>query len=177
MLIISTVMVVSMIGGDDKPDITTDLPDAGQPDSNPDDGGVNDGSIDDGASDEASGEDDQSTDDGDEDESNDDESGDDEDEGDDDQPDDEDQGPPNKHRSQSREGERVGAPKDQAPLEHQQALRALESVDDKSSGENGPDADDVVDDDAEANGGDGEQHQDQESGQQTNGDANQKNGH
>ena len=167
-----------MIGGDDKPDITTDLPDdEQQPDSNPDDGGV-----DDGASEETS-RDDQSTDDGSEDESNEDESGDDGEEGGDDQSDDEtgddeeDQNPPYKHRSQSREGERVGAPLDQAPQEHQQALRVAESDDDKCSGENGPGADDdPVDEDAEADEGKGVQHQDQESGQQTNGDAN-KNGH
>jgi hypothetical protein len=70
----------------------------------------------------------------------------------------------------------VGAPMDQAPLERQQALKVAESVDDKSSGDNGPNADEPVDEDAEADDGKGEQHQDQESGQQTNGDAN-KNGH
>ncbi len=50
MLLLSIVVVLAMIGGNDKPDITTDIPDDGV-----DDGGVDDGT----------GDDDQSTDDGD----------------------------------------------------------------------------------------------------------------
>ena len=144
-LLLSIVLVWSMIGGNDKPDITTDIPE--QPDSNPDDGAddgdtggddqsSDDGDQSDGTGDDDAGDDDQSDEDqGDDDTGDeDDEQGDDDDDDqgdDDDQDDDEEDSAPWRHRNRERNGERNGAPEVQnvncmEDEEQKEALRAME---------------------------------------------------
>jgi len=74
MLVISAVLVVSLIGGDDKPDITTDIPDEDEqlPEENQDDTAVDDPSTDDDAETSADDDDSESDDASDEDETDDD---------------------------------------------------------------------------------------------------------
>jgi hypothetical protein len=143
-LLLSIVLLWSMIGGNDKPDITTDIPE--QPDSNPDEG------VDDGDTSDGTGDDDQSSDDGDQsDDTGDDDAGDDDqsdddqsddqgdddtgddDQGDDDQDDDDDEeeSAPYRHRNRERNGERNGAPEVQnvncmEDEEQKEAVRAME---------------------------------------------------
>lgn len=169
-LIMSIALVVSMIGGDDNPDITTDLPDEQLPDSNPEEG-VDDGSNDDGASDdEGTGDDDQSSDDEDDDDVKDDE----EDPSD---PDDQ-QVPPYRHRHANRDGNlvRVSAPMELCSNQQDDVQReAIEVGDGCPNGESmGSQDGGLADggmDDADGEDGQGEeQHQEQESAsQQANG--------
>jgi len=159
-----------LIGGDDKPDITTDLPDEQLPDSNPDEG-VDDGSDDESSSeDEGTDDDDQSNDDGDDDEAGDEDDDDKDQEDPSDPP--EDLTPPHRHRHANQDGELVmaNAPDTQCSQQQDEVQREATTVGNEcpngesmGSDANGPADEDIAADDE---GQGEEQHQEQESASQ-----------